>query len=61
VDALAARAKAGPSATDDGGLASAGSTLAALLSDLEAADGPPTRAQRELQAELSAQVAKAAR
>lgn len=60
VDALEARAKSAPAGApavpEDGELNRIGSTLASLLNDLEAADGPPTRAQRELRAELRAQL-----
>jgi photosystem II stability/assembly factor-like uncharacterized protein len=62
-DAVAARAKAAsasaPASAEDAGLSTLGSTLSSLLSDLEAADGPPTRAQRELRAELAASLEKA--
>ena len=61
-DALEARAKSrpadAPAAPEDGELSTIGSTLASLLNDLEAADGPPTRAQRELRAELASSLEK---
>jgi photosystem II stability/assembly factor-like uncharacterized protein len=62
-EAVEVRAKSAPGGAADGAadgeLAEIGSTLAALLNDLEGADGPPTRAQRELRAELAARVEKA--
>lgn len=56
-DALEAIEKAGGG--DKSELPGIGSALASLLTDLEAADGPPTRAQRELRAELNGQIEKA--
>ncbi len=61
-DAVAAREKARPQGAPappaEARLSTIGSTLASLLTDLEAADGPPTRAQRDLRAELNVELAK---
>jgi hypothetical protein len=63
VDAEAAlektRAADAPRGPLDARLSTIGSTLASLLTDLEEADGPPTRAQRDLRAETSAELDKA--
>ena len=59
--AMKLEAQAGASSPPAGNaeLETIGSLLASLLTDLEAADGPPTGPQRELAARLAARVAKA--